>query len=61
DPPNLEEPLFKLDNVIATPHIAAYTKEGLRKMDVVVASDVMRVLKGKMPKYLVNKSVLTRI
>ncbi|MHA1834946.1 MAG: phosphoglycerate dehydrogenase, partial [Candidatus Baldrarchaeia archaeon] len=59
EPPNLEEPLFKLDNVIVTPHIAAYTREGLRKMDITVASDVVKVLKGKIPKYLVNKSVLT--
>ena len=61
EPPNLKEALFKLDNVIVTPHIAAYTMEGLRKMDITVAEDVIRVLKGKIPKFLVNKSVLTKL
>jgi len=58
EPPNLDEPLYKLDNVIVTPHIAAYTREGLRKMDITVANDVVKALKGEIPKYLVNKSVL---
>jgi len=55
EPPNLDDPLFKLDNVITTPHIAAYTREALRKMDITVAEDVINVLTGKPPKYPVNK------
>jgi len=58
EPPNLEDPLFKLDNIIATPHMAAITEEALKRMAITVAKDVVKVLKGKRPKYIANPEVL---
>lgn len=57
EPPDRENPLFKLDNVVATPHMAAHTQEALRRMAVDVASDVVRVLRGRKPKYIINPEV----
>jgi D-3-phosphoglycerate dehydrogenase len=54
EPPEPENPLIKMENVIVTPHMAAHTKETLRKMAVTVAEDVVRVLRGERPLYLVN-------
>ncbi|MEM1533217.1 MAG: hydroxyacid dehydrogenase, partial [Desulfurococcaceae archaeon] len=60
EPPDLNKPLYKMEKVIVTPHIAAYTREGLLAMDLAVADDVVTVLKGGIPRYLVNKEVLSR-
>jgi D-3-phosphoglycerate dehydrogenase len=57
EPPEWNNPLLKLDNVICTPHIAAYTSEGLRKIDVTLANDVVRVLSGEKPIYCANPAV----
>jgi D-3-phosphoglycerate dehydrogenase len=57
EPPEPNNPLIKLDNVICTPHIAAYTNEALRKIDVTLARDVVRVLSGAKPIYCANPAV----
>lgn len=50
EPPPPDYPLFGLDNVILTPHIAARVPAALAAMCQVVR-DVVAVLKGKKPKY----------
>lgn len=59
--PPLNNPLLKLKNLVATPHLAAYTKSSLRALDVISAQNVVDVLKGFKPleNYIVNKEVLT--
>jgi D-3-phosphoglycerate dehydrogenase len=42
----------ELDNVILSPHLAAHTNEAMIKMFLVV-QDVIAVLEGKEPKFLV--------
>lgn len=54
EPPDLEDPLLKLENVIKTPHIAAYTIEALQKMDLMNAQDLYRFFKGERPLYIIN-------
>jgi len=46
-------PLFELENVILTPHMAAHTKEAMVRMSL-VAEDVLRVLDGEPPRHAVN-------
>ena len=46
-------PVFELNNVIVTPHMAAHTEEALRLMSL-VAEDIVRVLAGQAPQYPVN-------
>jgi len=55
DPDNL---LLGLDNIVMAPHIASATKEARSKMSEVSAKNLVAVLKGEMPLFLVNKDVL---
>jgi D-3-phosphoglycerate dehydrogenase len=53
EPSSKDSPLFKLDNIIVTPHSAANTKNAMIGMAMVV-DDVIRVLEGKKPMYPAN-------
>ncbi len=54
EPPEPDNPLFRLDNIVVTPHLASFTDEGRRRMGVTAAEDILRVLKGDPPKYPVT-------
>ncbi|HET7297903.1 MAG TPA: NAD(P)-dependent oxidoreductase, partial [Burkholderiales bacterium] len=47
-------PLFGLDNVILTPHLAAVTKESRARASVAAADEMLRILRGERPRNLVN-------
>lgn len=55
EPPDKWNPLFKLDNVIVSPHNAALTKEGSVRMAVHAAMQVEQVLTGAKPNWAVNE------
>lgn len=59
EPATKDHPLLKLDNFIATPHMAAHTEEALKRMSL-VALDIIRVLEGGAPKYPVNQPRIKR-
>jgi len=61
EPLNPESPLLKLDNILTTPHIASYTYEDMREMDLMNAEDVVRFFRGKKPKYVANPEVLEKL
>lgn len=61
EPPAADNPLFELDNVIVTPHIASYTKDALARVDLIQAKDVVKVLQGKKPEYIANPEVLKKL
>ncbi|MDO5018159.1 MAG: NAD(P)-dependent oxidoreductase [Lagierella massiliensis] len=52
--PKINEDLMKLDNVVLTPHIGNDTYEARVEMANTAAKDLVRVLDGKEPKYLVE-------
>ncbi|MHB8136497.1 MAG: hydroxyacid dehydrogenase [Anaerolineaceae bacterium] len=60
EPPSPNNPLFSLDNVVLTPHLASFTEEGRQRMGMMVAEDVLRVLRGEMPKYPANPQVFQK-
>jgi len=60
EPPDFDQQLFKLDNVILTPHIGAYTIEAIKKMDLISADNIIRVLHGQKPDYVANEEVFSR-
>jgi D-3-phosphoglycerate dehydrogenase len=50
EPAPPDNPLFKLDNFLGTPHMSAHTEESMVKMSR-VAEDVLAVMEGREPKY----------
>jgi D-3-phosphoglycerate dehydrogenase / 2-oxoglutarate reductase len=47
--PLQHNPFAGLDNVVLSPHLAAYSREGLREAGVLAAEDVVAALEGKRP------------
>lgn len=58
EPPADDNPLFNLDNVVLTPHLASFTDQGRRRMGMMVVEDVLKVLRGDPPKYCANVEIL---
>lgn len=46
EPPDFNHPLFKLENVITTPHIGASTKEAQKSVGMIIARDIVNLYKG---------------
>ena len=60
EPVNPDNPLLTLDNVIVSPHMANFTVEALRRMDMMNARDLELFFKGERPINVVNPEVLER-
>lgn len=60
EPPKPEDPLLELPQVIITPHMAWYSDEAIAELQRKAAEEVVRVLKGGLPRHLVNPEVLAR-
>jgi len=60
EPPDWEDPLLKLDNIIMTPHISFYSEESYVELKTKVAESVRAVLKGELPRAMVNPQVIKR-
>ena len=55
EPPDNDNPLFALDNVILSPHNAALTRECMDRMALHAAMGIDEVLSGKTPTWPVNQ------
>jgi glyoxylate reductase len=58
--PSPPEELFKMDNVILTPHIGSATHESRDKMATAAAANLIAMIKGERPPNLFNPEVLER-
>lgn len=56
EPPRLDNPLLRFENVILTPHIGASTLEAMRRMSVQCAEGVLKVFRGESPPNVVSAS-----
>jgi len=54
EPPDWENLLPKLDNLIITPHISFYSEESYAELKTKTAKAVLSVLKGGLPRAMVN-------
>jgi D-3-phosphoglycerate dehydrogenase len=56
--PPTASPLFEMDNVVATPHTGAHTREATANMAALAVSNLIDVLSGKDCKYVLNRARL---
>ncbi|UCF94852.1 MAG: phosphoglycerate dehydrogenase [Desulfobacterales bacterium] len=55
--PPFDSPLLELDNVVLTPHTAAFTHEAMHNMNIGVVDQLIEYSQGKKPAYTVNPEV----
>ena len=60
EPPDPNNPLLKMENVIVTPHTAFYSDEAFVESRRRVGQEIAAILGGKRPRNCVNREVLDR-
>ena len=55
--PPTNSPLLELDNVVMTPHIAAFTHDAMNNMCTGIADQLIEYAKGNKPAHIVNPEV----
>ena len=58
EPPSADNPLVKMENVIATPHNIGWTDELAFGMGKSAFTSITEISHGRIPQYVVNKDVL---
>ncbi len=56
--PCTDSPVFKLENVVCTPHLGASTEEAQGRAGITIADQVIDVLNGRAPAFPVNASAV---
>ncbi|MDP7525941.1 MAG: hypothetical protein QF713_06370, partial [Dehalococcoidales bacterium] len=60
EPTPPDNPLLKLDNVIATAHAMAFTDEFLNSVWEIIHRQISQIMGGEVPEGLVNREVWDR-
>jgi phosphoglycerate dehydrogenase-like enzyme len=60
EPPASENPLLHMNNVIGTPHGLSHADESVRRCASMTEDNVLAIINGRLPPYLVNKTVRWR-
>ena len=60
EPPDWESSLLKLNNLIITPHISFYSEESYVELKTKTAKAVLSVLKGGLPRAMVNPQAVNK-
>ena len=55
-----DNPLLGLDNVVLTPHIGGATAETVERHSEMMTADILRFVRGRQPKNIVNREVWRR-
>ena len=58
EPPDDQNSLLKMENVILSPHVGFYSEESISELKRRTAKNVADVLRGKRPASVVNREVL---
>ena len=57
EPPDPQNPLLKMENVILSPHVSFYSEESISELKRRTAKNVSDVLMGRWPRSVVNQEV----
>lgn len=60
EPPSGKEPLLSMENAVITPHIAWYSEESHVENMELGMDELVRVLQGRRPRYIVNPQIYSR-
>jgi len=58
EPPDPNDPLLQLDNVVFMPHVSSFTHDTIAKVNRRVCENVLEGLSGERPRFIVNPEVL---
>jgi D-3-phosphoglycerate dehydrogenase / 2-oxoglutarate reductase len=58
EPPSPDHPLRAMENLILTPHCAWYTERSQNELRRKACAEVLRILRGGVPRNIVNRTVL---
>jgi len=61
EPSPVDNPLFNLDTVLCSSHVAGVTREAHRRAALQVTAEMLRVLRGERPDVLVNPEAWPRL
>jgi D-3-phosphoglycerate dehydrogenase len=61
EPPPSDWPLLGIENVVLAPHLAGATKQTAWRAANIIGDEIKLFLEGKMPQFVANKEVLSRI
>ncbi len=61
EPIDSDNPLLKMDNVVVMPHSASYSDAAFKLVKIIVGQEAARVLSGRWPKNVVNKTVKPKV
>jgi D-3-phosphoglycerate dehydrogenase / 2-oxoglutarate reductase len=61
EPPELDNPLLAMPNVIGTPHALPRTEESMARCAAMTQESVLLLLEGQLPNYVVNRDVRWRV
>ena len=57
EPPEANNPLLQMDNVVATPHVASNTPQGSWRMSQSVVDQILQLFAGEQPSFLIDSTV----
>jgi D-3-phosphoglycerate dehydrogenase len=57
EPPDPNNPLLALQNTVVSSHVAGFSDESMKRLQLTVAEEVVRILKGQEPRFLVNREL----
>jgi phosphoglycerate dehydrogenase-like enzyme len=58
EPPDVDHPIFKLDNCLTSPHAICMSRQAMYRSFKMMAEDMAAVLEGRKPRFVANPEVL---